>query len=270
MSTFKKLLIIISITSIFITSTFAASDDSLQKIKTKGTWVIGIDETFAPLGFRDKNGQIVGFEIDLAKEVGKRLEIKTIFQPCVWDSIFMELQNGNIDAIWNGVTINDERKAKALFSKPYMNNRIIIVVNQDSNINKLSDLNGKKIAAQAGAPAVDYVKNYKGNTGFNPSTLKELVQYPDNLTALFDLRKNGVDAVVVDETFADYYMTMQGVKFRKLTDFFAVEEDGIAFRKNDIAFRDAVQTALDSMIKDGTAAGISNKWFGRNIFAGVN
>lgn len=266
----KKILLSISIVSILIitliTTAFADSDNSWQKIKDKGQFIVGIDETFVPLGFRDKNGQIVGFEIDLAKEVAKRLGLKVVFKPCVWDSIFMELQNSNIDVIWNGVTINNERKAKALFSKPYMVNKVVVVVNADSNINKLADLNNKKIAAQAGAPAADHIKNYQGNSGYNPNTLKELVLYADNAMALYDLSKKGVDAVSIDETFADYYMTAQKTGFKKINDFFATEEDGIAFRKNDVAFRDAVQKALDSMIKDGTAALISKKWLGRNVF----
>lgn len=241
-------------------------DDSFTKILNKGQMVIGLDETFAPMGFRDKNGQIVGFDVDLAKEVAKRLKIKAVFQPCVWDSIFMELKNRNIDAIWNGVTINSERKKNALFSKPYMTNRVIILVNENSPITKLADLTNKKIAAQAGSPAVDYIKDYKGKD-FDPSALKEIIQYPDNPTALFDLAQSGVDAVVIDEIFADYYIKMRALKFKKLANFFAIEQDGVAFRKDDITLRNKVQEALDSMIKDGTAAQISQKWFGRNIFS---
>jgi polar amino acid transport system substrate-binding protein len=232
---------------------------------TGKTFVVGLDDTFAPMGFKDKNGQIVGFDVDLAKEVASRLKLKIIFKPCVWDTIFLELKNGNIDAIWNGVTMNPEREANALFSKPYMTNRVIILVNADSNINKLADLKGKKVAAQAGAPAADYIAKYKGKD-FNPATLKELVQYPDNSTALFDLANKGVDAVSIDEIFADYYMKNSKVKFKKVSGFFTVEQDGIAFRKNDVELRNKVQGALDSMIKDGTASKISEKWFGRDVF----
>lgn len=254
------------ITLFCLTSSVSAkTDDSFARIQAKGILVIGMDDTFAPMGFKDKNGQIIGFDVDLAKAVAERLKLKVIFQPCVWDTIFLELKNGNIDAIWNGVTINAERKANALFSKPYMSNKIIILANSNSNFTQLADLNGKKIAAQAGAPAVDYVKNYKG-ADFNPATLKELVQYPDNPTALYDLKSGGVDAVVLDETYADYYMNLQKTKFKKISGFSVTEEDGVAFRKNDVALRDKVQAQLDAMICDGTAASISQKWFGRNIF----
>lgn len=252
----------------FVSIAVAKTDDSWARVLTKGSLVIGMDDTFAPMGFRDKNGQITGFDVDLAKEVGKRLKIKIIFQPCVWDTIFLELKNGNIDAIWNGVTINAERKANALFTKSYMSNKIIILANSRSSITKLADLNGKKVAAQAGAPAVDYVKNYRG-ADFNPATLKELVQYPDNQTALYDLKNGGVDAVVLDETYADYYMNLQKDKFRKISGFGVSEENGVAFRKNDVALRDKVQAQLDEMIRDGSAAKISKKWFGEDVFENI-
>ncbi|HBS52077.1 MAG TPA: amino acid ABC transporter substrate-binding protein [Coxiellaceae bacterium] len=261
-----KLLATLFLLLCYFTTVFANSDDSYKKIQTKGTFIVGLDETFAPMGFRDKNGQIIGFDIDLAKEVARRLKVKIVFQPCVWDSIFFELKNSNIDAIWNGMTISEERKIKVLFSKPYMTNKVVVLVNKNSDIKRLADLNGKKVAAQSGAPAVDYIQNYKGSD-FKPTTLKKLVQYPDNPMALYDLIKGGVDAVAVDEIFADYYTKMQKLKFRKLSGFLGKQQFGIAFRKNEVALRDKVQSALDSMIQDGTAAKISKKWFDRNIFS---
>lgn len=253
----KKIIIVMLLGLLCLTNAFADG---------KKIFIVGLDDTFAPMGFKDKSGQIVGFDIDLAKEAARRMNMPIAFQPCVWDSVFFELNKGTIDAVWNGVTINSERQAKVLFTKPYMTNRVIVLVNAKSNINKLSDLKGKKVAAQAGSPAVDYITKYQGKD-FNPATLKEVVQYPDNSTALFDLAKNGVDAVVIDEVFADYYMQARKTKFRKLPNFFATEQDGVAFRKKDVELRDKVQGALDSMVKDGTAAKISYKWFGRNVFA---
>jgi polar amino acid transport system substrate-binding protein len=165
--------------------------------------------------------------------------------------------------------MNEERQANALFSKPYMTNSVVIVVNEKSSINKLADLKGKKVAVQAGAPAATYVQNYQG-AGFNAKMLKELVQYPDNAMAFYDLKKGGVDVVAVDEIFADYYIKTQKLRLRRLPDFIAKEQIGIAFRKNDTTLRDKVQEALDSMIKDGTAARISMKWFGRDVFSTHN
>ena len=248
------------------TTSLASIDDSYKNIQAKGKLVIGLDETFAPMGFRDKNGQLVGFDIDLAKEVARRLKCKIVFQSCVWDSIFFELKNGTINAIWNGLTISKKRKTNALFSKPYMTNNVVIVVKKNSPIKKLKDLQAKKIATQAGAPPADYIQNYQG-PDLDPKKIKQLVQYPDFLTALYDLTKGGVDAVAVDEILADYYITQKKLNIQKLPTVLATEQIGIAFRKTDVALRDKIQATLDAMIKDGTAANISKKWFGRDVFS---
>jgi len=219
------------------------------------------------MGFRDAKGKMVGFDVDLVREVALRLKLRPIFLPCVWSSIFLELKGCNIDMIQNGVSMNSARKEQALFSRPYLVNRMVIVIAKTSKdrIKKRGDLVGKKIAVQSGSPAFDYVKNYKGND-FDPASLKELVQYPDNYSALFDLSYKGVDAVVLDEIVADYYITRKKVDLLKISDTFATEKYGIAFRKGDKALCDKVQETLDAMGRDGTAAKISKKWFGRDVF----
>jgi polar amino acid transport system substrate-binding protein len=255
-------------------------DLSWEAVQRKGVFVVGLDDTFAPLGFRDAHGEVVGFDVDLAREVAVRLKLRVTFQPCVWDSIFLELKNYTIDAIWNGVSMNPERAKQALFSRPYATNRMVIVVaaavavsgahggaqaNGAAVIKSRADLQGKRIAVQSGSPAFTYVKNYRG-ADFDPATLKELVQYSDNHMALLDLVRGGVDAVVLDEIVADYYITQKKVGVRKLADYFASEKYGIAFRAQDHALRDKVQAVLDEMQRDGAAARISKKWFGWNIF----
>jgi len=273
-----KLLTVMMVTVAIIVFSFfkfggtnlSSPDTSWKKVQKKGSLVIGLDDTFAPMGFRDKQGKIVGFDIDLATEVARRLNLQPVFQPCVWSNIFMELNGNNIDLIWNGVSMNEAREKQVLFSRPYLNNRMVILVAKKSlsYIKSKADLNSKKVAVQSGSPAFDYVQGYKG-ADFNPSTLKEFVQYPDNYTALLDLRYGGVDAVVLDEIIADYYNAQQRAELVKLEDAFAKEKYGIAFRKTDRALRDKIQQTLNAMENDGTAAKISKKWFGRNVFLTV-
>ena len=124
-------------------STTAAVDQSWDKIKEKGELVLGLDESFPPMGFRDEDNNIVGYDIDLAKEVASRLGVKLILQPINWDSKDQELKTGNIDCIWNGFSINEERKQNILFSDPYMKNNQVVVVTADSNFKTLADLKGK-------------------------------------------------------------------------------------------------------------------------------
>ncbi|MDR1057598.1 MAG: amino acid ABC transporter substrate-binding protein [Coxiellaceae bacterium] len=253
-------MVLASIILFFRTTNSNVSDGDLswEKVQKKGSLIIGLDDTFAPMGFRDKEGQIIGFDIDLAKEVAKRLNLELIFQSCIWNSIFMELNGNKIDLIWNGVSMSDGREQQALFSRPYAVNRMVIVIAEKSlhRIKSRSDLNDKKVAVQSGSPAFDYVKRYQ---------IKELVQYPDNYTALLDLQYGGVDVVVLDEIVADYYITQRRAKLVKLRDSFTKERYGIAFRKSDRALRDKIQEILDAMEQDGTVVKISEKWFGKNM-----
>ncbi len=266
-----KVKLLVVATLIFCCSIFttilAGGDNSFEKVHSKGKLIVGLDDTFAPMGFKNENGQLLGFDVDLAKEVGKRLGVEVVFKPCAWSQIFSELNKGNVDAVWSGVTINEKRKVSMLFSNPYMTNRIVVLVDKNSNINKIADLNGKVVAVQVGTTAIDHIKNYQGADA-KPLTIKKMVQHPNGLSPLVDLVKRSVDAVVADEVFADYYANVKDYRFKKLTDFFSEEQYGVAFRKNDVTLCDKVQLVLDEMIKDGTAAQIGKKWFGRNVFPG--
>ena len=119
-------------------------DNSLQKVKDAKKLVLGLDDTFAPMGFRDNSGEIVGFDIDLAKEVASRMGVALEIKPIDWSSSILSLNKGDIDVLWNGVTINESRKEQINFLKPYLNNRLIIVKPKDRNdINSKEDLAGK-------------------------------------------------------------------------------------------------------------------------------
>jgi len=144
----------------------APADDSWDKVKAAGTFILGFDETFAPMGFKDEDGNYVGFDIDLATEVSSRLGLDApTLMPINWDSKVMELNAGNIDLIWNGLTITEERKKEMLFSDPYMDNRQIIVVRAESDIQSKADLAGKIVAAQADSSALKAIRlNPKSRT----------------------------------------------------------------------------------------------------------
>lgn len=230
----------------------------------KDELVIGLDDTFVPMGFKDENGKLVGFDVELAEAVAKKLDKKVKFQPIDWSMKETELNNGNIDLIWNGYSITDERKEKVEFSKPYLNNTQVIVTLADSNINSKADLAGKKVGAQNGSTAVDAVEAdgdiIKSFDGGN------LVTFEDNNAALMDLEAKRLDAIVVDEILARYYMKARGVeKYKILAENFGSEQYGVGIRKGDTKFVDAFNKALDEVIADNTAGEISKKWFEEDI-----
>ncbi|HHX54460.1 MAG TPA: transporter substrate-binding domain-containing protein [Clostridiales bacterium] len=169
-------------------------DDSLQKILDKGEIILGLDVGFKPMGFYDDAGNIVGFDIDLAKEVASRLGVALKLQPIDWNSKEMELSAGNIDMIWNGMSITPERAENMNISKPYLNNRMVIIAAADSGIAAKADLSGKKVAVQAGSSALDCI-----NAEPDIAATFTISEYPDNPTAFLDLKAGRVDALVVDE-----------------------------------------------------------------------
>ncbi len=263
-----KKLIVTAIAAALVAATFAGcakkgakGDNSLAELKSRGVFVLGLDDSFPPMGFRDEKNEIVGFDIDLAKEVAKRLGVKFRAQPINWDSKEQELNTGKIDCIWNGLTITDERKKNLSFSKPYLANKQVVVVKKGSGYKKLSDLAGKKIALQSGSSAEDAVND---SPDFKKS-VNELVFLEQNLLALNDLVIGGVDGVVMDSIVAEYSIELSGMPLELLDESLASEEYGIAFRKQDVQLTDAVQKALEDMAADGTVARISSVWFGSDI-----
>ena len=236
-------------------------DTSLDDLISRGVFVLGLDDSFPPLGFRNADGEIVGYDIDLAKEVAKRLGVEFKAQPIDWGAKEMELNTGKIDCIWNGFTMTKEREQALSFTKPYLKNAQVLVVRNDSGIASLKDMAGKTIALQSGSSAQEAVD---GNVEFSRS-LKEQVLLKDNVTALNDLEIRGVDGVVMDSVVANYSIAATGKPFTVIDEALSYENYGIAFRKGNAALRNKVQSILEDMQKDGTVTAVSVKWFGRDI-----
>lgn len=223
--------------------------------------VVGLDDTFPPMGFRDDNGDLVGFDIDLAKEVGERLDIEMDFQAIDWSLKETELDAGNIDLIWNGYTVTPEREEKVLFSEPYMENSQMIVVSEDSDIQTKEDLEGKVVAAQQSSSAVDAINDDEGDY---PASFAngEVVQYPSNNDVFNDLISGRADAIVVDEVMGRYYMSLNDdFAYRVLEDNFGEEVYAVGMRKEDTALKEEFDAALQEIIDDGTYDEIYGKWF---------
>ncbi|MDU4847088.1 amino acid ABC transporter substrate-binding protein [Clostridium sp.] len=251
-------------------SSQASSESSGKETEAKGTLekkelVIGLDDTFVPMGFKDENGELVGFDVELAKAVCEKLGKEYKFQAIDWSMKETELNSGNIDLIWNGYSISDERKEKVDFSKPYLDNKQIIVTLADSSINKKADLEGKKVGAQNQSTAVDAVKADESNI-IEKFDGGDLVTFENNNDALMDLEAGRLDAIVVDEILARYYIEARGSeKYKILDENFGDEQYGVGIRKGDTEFVDAFNKALDEVVADGTAGEISKKWFGEDI-----
>lgn len=248
-------------TAVFLSGCGDTNKAGSGKTELPKKLVVGLDDNFPPMGFRDKDGNIVGFDIDMAKEAAKRAGMEVEFKPIDWASKEAELSSKRIDVLWNGLTMTEERKKNILFSNPYMNNKQVLVVPVDSPIQTVADLKDKVVGMQDGSTAVTVLER-------NPDlakSFKETKKYSDMVTALIDAEAKRADAVILDDIIAYYYMKQKPGTLRVVPADFGAEKIAIGFRKDDTALKEKIDAVLEEMKKDGTSAKISEKWFGENL-----
>ena len=224
-------------------------------------FVVGFDQEFPPMGFVADDGSYVGFDLDLAKEAAQRMGREFVAQPIAWNSKDQELATGNIDCIWNGFTMTEDRLDKYTWSDPYMENAQVVVVKNGSGFTSLTDLAGKTVAAQkdsSGLAAVNDNPALKDSFG-------ELIEVDTYLNAMMELEMGSIDAIVMDEIVARYEIQTSGKDFTVLDEAVASEQYGVGFLKGNTALCDEVQKVLKDMAADGTMAKISEKWFGTDV-----
>ena len=241
----------------------SSADNSLQKVKENGKLVLGLDDTLAPMGFRDDNGEIVGFDIDLAREVANRLGVELEAKPIDWSSAILSLKKGDVDVIWNGFAVNESRKQQVNFTKPYLYNRLMIAKYSDrDDINSKEELKGKIVGVQSGSSNYETLVNDPVS-----KEIKEIIQYDSYVNAFLDLEAKRIDAVIVDEIVARYYISKENANFTLLEDKPITSQYlSVGLRKTDTELLNAIDKALDDMRADGKAAEISTKWFGKDVF----
>lgn len=240
-------------------SSTSTVDNSLQKVLDSGELILGLDATFKPMGYTDENDNIVGFDIDVAKEVCERMGVELVLQPIDWATKEEDLNAGRIDCIWNGMSVNPERAEAMNLSEPYMKNSMVFVVPADSEAESMADLADAVIGVQNGSTAQTILQESDIAATISESAMAT------NIEALQQMELGLVDAVFLDVIVADYEITMGGKDYKVLPDGLAEEEYAIGFRKGDQTLRDKVQETLSEIKADGTLAEISTEWFGKDI-----
>ena len=237
------------------------SEKHTDSTRYKKVLIVGLDDEFAPMGFRNEAGEIVGFDIDLANEAARRMGVELEYRPIDWDNKEFEITSGNIDMIWNGCDIMEEYKEYMIFSKPYMSNRQVLLVKSGNqqNINSEYDLAGKKVGTRAGSVSEDYIN---ANEDFKKSfaAFKTYRNIKEEFDALIN---DEVDVLIIKEIAGRYEIINHPGIFEIINVTVGpVTEFGIGFRKGNTALRDKVQEVFDGMVKDdGTAKKISVEWF---------
>ncbi|HEX9448847.1 MAG TPA: cystine ABC transporter substrate-binding protein [Dongiaceae bacterium] len=237
----------------------AQADSLLEQIKTRGSLMIGLEGTYPPFNYQDENGQLAGFEIDLAQAITGKLGVKADFQPTKWDGILAALEAQRFDVIMNQVTITPERQAKYDFSEPYTVSGIQIITRagDEQKINKPADLGGRAVGVVVGS---NYEKWLKDNV---PTA--DIRTYDDDASRDQDLLSGRIDAVINDRLVAAERVKQYQGKLAAAGEPFAKQSQGIALRKDNPELLAALNKALDDLRADGSLAKISTKWFGSDV-----
>ncbi|MGC9771173.1 basic amino acid ABC transporter substrate-binding protein [Fervidobacterium islandicum] len=243
-------LLLVSILVLSISLSFA---QSLTEIKKRGKLIVGTEPTFPPFEFVDEKNQIVGFDIDIANELAKRLGVKLEIVSLPFDSLIPALLQGKIDLAIAGMTITEERAKVVDFSKPYFEANQAIVVRKDGKFEpkKLEELVGKKVAVQLGTTGDLVVSEINGI---------QVVRFQKFTDAFLELQNARVDAVVLDEAPAKAYVK----KFPKFVISSVIdtgETYGIAVRKGNKELLNFVNQTLDILKSSGTYNKLLQKWF---------
>jgi len=222
------------------------------------TLIVGFDASFPPYGYKDDDGEYVGFDLELAQEVCDRNDWKLVKQPIDWDAKDMEIDSGTIDCIWNGFTMNG-REDEYTWSDPYIDNKQVIVVATDSGINSFDDLSGKLVETQADSSALAGLPGDQKELAGTFGSLTEIAEYN---TAFMDLESGACDAIAMDIGVAYYQINSRKNPddYKVLDEEISSEQYAVGFKLGNEELRDKVQATLDEMAEDGTVAKIAEKY----------
>lgn len=245
---------------------FDIAGDTMQSTENNDTTlIVGFNPIFPPFEYITGNGSFTGFDLDLAKEVCNRNNWTFKAEPLIdWNSKEFEINSGEIDCIWSSFTI-DGREDKYTFSEPYFINTQVVVVNSDSDIKALDDLNGKTVEVQEGSSVIDDINK---NTTLKNS-LKDIVEVRDITIAFMDLESGVCDAILVDREIANYNINTEHPEDKVLNESISYEKYGIGFKKGNTELRDQVQKTLDEMFEDGTVEKLAQKYSEFDIESGL-
>ena len=258
---------LVAVMACVITGCGSKKNDSNVAKNSGDTFTVGFDAEFPPYGYKDDSGEYVGFDLDLAAEVCSRNGWTLVKQPIEWESKDMELNSGMIDCIWNGFTMTGREDAYT-WSKPYVDNSIVIVVNADSDISSLSDLAGKVVVTQADSSALAALTDDSEDNADNlalTASFADLQQVADYNTAFMNLESGAVDAIAVDIGVAKYQVSSRGDAFKMLDEQVSSEQYAVGFKKGNTALCDKVQATLDEMQADGTIDKIAANYADYNV-----
>ena len=220
--------------------------------KAAPTVKVATDATFNPFEYTDENGNLIGFDIDLMNEIAKKANVKFEWVNVPFDSVLAGLAQCQYDVAIAAISITDDRKAEMLFTAPYLDAGLIVVVNKENTtINSLADLTGLKVAAQLGTTGEIEAQKIEG-VDYKPYDSYEL--------AFLELANKGVDAVIADNPVAMGYVAANPDKLKLVGEVFNSDQYGIAICKNNADLQATLDKALKELIDSGFVAQLAEKY----------
>jgi polar amino acid transport system substrate-binding protein len=249
-------------TSVLTACGGAKSDDSLSRITKAGKLTVAIDATYPPMEFVGDDGKTpVGFDVELAQAVAKKLGVTAAFTVVDWDGILTGLTGKRYDAIFSSMNITPERQKEVSFVE-YVKMSQVFVSKKGGNVKTEKDLAGKTVIVQAETTSQEWVDKIKKDT---VKDIKEIRSFKGATDAFLEVKNGRGDVIVIDEPVGLYYAKLDAATFEVTGRALAPEPVGAAFRKEDTSLRDAVAKALTELQADGTFKTLSNKWFGKEL-----
>lgn len=263
----KKKLTVLAMVFVLIFTMLALTGcgykDKEADADAKETIIVGLDDTFAPMGFRDESGELVGFDIDLARAVAEELGMNVEFKPIDWKAKEAELSAGTVDCLWNGMSVTPDRIEGMALTYKYLNNKIVLMSLADSDLDVTSadQLKDLKIGTQAGSAALEMLQANEAYDSFKDN----ISEYDKYDTAIMDLKAGRVDVIAVDQVLGEYTNNNLGGEMKECTYSLGDDFYTIGCASDNTELRDKINDALKKLIDDGKATEISEKWFGKDI-----
>jgi L-cystine transport system substrate-binding protein len=253
----KKLLTAGLIGASLVAATAHAAD-LLDQVKQRGTLRIGLEGTFPPFNSKSPQGDLVGYDVDIAKAVAAKLGLKPEFVTTEWSGIIAGLQAGKFDVIVNQVGVTDKRKEVLDFSPAYTYSAAQLIQRKDDTrqFKSLDDLKGKKLGVGLGTNYMDMAKSVPGI---------DVKTYPGAPEYLRDLAAGRLDAALNDRLMLAYLLKNSQLPLRTGATLEAGEPSAIPFKKGNPQFAKAIADAMTQLEADGTFTKISDKWFGIDV-----
>ncbi len=259
---FVLLLIMCLVSLFFVGCTERQEKKQDSDAPKKERLVMGLDVNLMPMGYIGEQGEIVGFDVELAQQVCNKLGKELVFKPINWDEKESELNSGNVDFIWNGLSYTKDRAEKMELSKAYMKNDQVVVFNKDLDIKSLDDLKDLTVCVQKGSTAEEFLE--KNNISKNFKSLNKLADMND---CLMEVVEKSSDVAVVDEIFYKSFAKENDSEndLVVMKEPLAKEEFVIGFKKGNVELKNKFEEALQSLIDSKKAEEISQKYFGENL-----